>query len=80
MQASALAPVEERIHNILIMDEGEWGLACDGIGEVITLVEGDVRWRTTQGKRPWLAGTVTGHLCALLDTDTFARMLKEGEW
>lgn len=78
MQQQVLAPVEERLHNILIMEEGEWGLACDGIGEVISLEPTDVKWRTSQGKRPWLAGTVTQHLCALLDTDAFAQMLKGG--
>lgn len=69
---------EERIHKIILMDEGRWGLACDDVGEVITLEPADVRWRTAQSKRPWLAGTVSERLCALLDTDVFATMLEEG--
>lgn len=78
MQASVLAPIEERLKSILLMDEGRWGLACDGIGEVVTLEADDVRWRTSHGKRPWLAGTVLQHMCALLDTDTFAGLLEKG--
>lgn len=68
----------ERIHKIILMDEGRWGLACDEVGDVIDLEQGDVRWRTAQGKRPWLAGTISERLCALLDTDVFASMLEQG--
>lgn len=78
MQDTVLAPVEERIRSVLIMDEGRWGLACDGVGEVVTLGPDDVRWRTAQGKRPWLAGTVLQHMCALLDTDAFTGLLEKG--
>lgn len=60
---------------ILVVGDGAWGLACHGIGDVIRLEAGEVRWRSSQGKRPWLAGTVIGHLCALIDTAAFARML-----
>lgn len=68
----------ERIEKIILMDEGRWGLACDEVGEVVTLNKNDVRWRTPQGKRPWLAGTVSERLCAILDTDVFAKMLEKG--
>jgi purine-binding chemotaxis protein CheW len=37
-----------------------------------------VRWRTAQGKRPWLAGTISARLCALLDTDALAQILEAG--
>ncbi len=70
---------EKRVEKILLMDEGRWGLACDEIGEVITLKQKDVRWRTAEGRRCWLAGTVSERLCALLDTDALAEMLVEGE-
>lgn len=74
-----LDPPEERLSNIILTGGGEWGLACDAIGDVLTLQSADVRWRTTQGKRPWLAGTVREHLCALLDTEGMARLLRAGE-
>jgi purine-binding chemotaxis protein CheW len=77
--SDTLGPAEERISNILIMDEGRWGMACDEIGEVVTLESSNVRWRTSKGKRPWLAGTVLERLWALLDTDAFVDLLVDGE-
>ncbi len=77
-QLQQVATAEERINKIMLMDEGRWGLACDDIGEVITLQAQDVRWRTEAGRRPWLAGTISERLCALLDTDVMARILTEG--
>jgi purine-binding chemotaxis protein CheW len=73
-----LIKASERVQKILLMDEGRWGLACDDIGEVVTLHSRDVRWRTAQGKRPWLAGTISARLCALLDTDALAQILEAG--
>lgn len=58
-----------RIHN------SEWGLACHEVAEAISLDPDEVKWRTTLGKRPWLAGTVVDHMCALIDVAAFARLL-----
>lgn len=77
-QGADLAIPEERLRNIILIDESRWGLACDGIGEVLTLSPEDVKWRTAQGSRPWLAGTVMEHLCALLDVDAFSERLLTG--
>ena len=77
-QMKQVAAVDERIQKIILMDEGRWGLACDDVGEVITLQADDVRWRSEAGRRPWLAGTISERLCALLDTDVLARILTEG--
>lgn len=71
-----LRPTEPPRH-ILVVGDGGWGLACSAIGNVVRLAPQDVRWRRGGGRRPWLAGTVLGHLCALLDTDAFARMLAD---
>lgn len=68
-----LKPEEEPQH-ILIVGDGKWGLACNAIGSVVKLMPNDVRWRSG-GQRPWLAGTVLSHLCALIDTQAFAHML-----
>jgi len=57
------------IHN------SEWGLACDEVAEAISLDPEEVKWRTSLGRRPWLAGTVVGHMCALIDVAAFARLL-----
>jgi len=78
-QRASLGVANDRTEKILLIDEGRWGLTCDKIGEVINLEKKDVRWRTTQGKRAWLAGTISERLCALLDTDVMTDILVNGE-
>lgn len=68
----------ERVHHIVLIDNYRWGLACDKIGEVITLNPEDVRWRKANSNRSWLAGTVIEHMCALLNSDGFSLMLEKG--
>ncbi|OOV88557.1 chemotaxis protein CheW [Oceanospirillum linum] len=55
--------------------DSEWGLACHTVAEAISLDPDEVRWRTSLGRRPWLAGTVVDHMCALIDVAAFARLL-----
>jgi purine-binding chemotaxis protein CheW len=78
-QATDLGPAADRLNNIILIDEGRWGLACDAIGEVLTLRPEDVKWRSSKGKRPWLAGTVMEHLCAVMDVDDFSQLLLQGQ-
>jgi len=63
------------LQKIILIGDSCWGLACNSVSEVITLNRNDVRWRGETTKRPWLAGTVIEHMCALLDADEFAEML-----
>lgn len=69
----------ERVNHIVLIDDYRWGLACDKIGEVITLKPEEVRWRSSKTSRRWLAGTVIDHMCALLNSDGFAEMLVKGQ-
>jgi len=66
---------QESLEKIILIGDSQWGMACDAVSEVITLRKKDVRWRGETTKRPWLAGTVIEHMCALLDADEFAAML-----
>lgn len=75
-QDGALLPPEQRLNNVILVDDGRWGLACDSIGEVITLEPEEVHWRTSKGKLKWLAGTVLEHLCALLEIDSLTQLLQ----
>ncbi|HHJ16469.1 MAG TPA: chemotaxis protein CheW [Gammaproteobacteria bacterium] len=68
----------ERSAQLVMIDEGRWALACNSIGEVIELERDDVKWRSANGKRPWLAGTVIEKMCALLDVDALAGELESG--
>lgn len=79
VQGQGLAPAKERARHIILMGGSQWGLACDQICEVLTLDPADVRWRTSQGKRPWLAGTVLQHMCALIEPQALERLLTTGD-
>jgi len=74
-QEMAAEPAE-RLSHILLVDDQRWGLACDSIGEVVWLSKDDVKWRGNKTKRPWLLGTAIEHMCAVMDTEAFADMLK----
>jgi len=66
---------EQILQKAILISDGEWGLACHDVKEVVTLSKDDVRWRKSAGKRPWLLGTVVEEMCALLDAEEFASML-----
>ena len=75
------APADARDHYrfIIRLDESEWGLACDDVAQSFTLKPDEVRWRTARSKRPWLAGTVIEHMCALIDVQSMADLLVRAE-
>lgn len=56
-----------------------WGLAVDSVNQPITLMPDDVKWRSDRSKRPWLAGTVKEHMCALLDIPMIGQMLMDAD-
>lgn len=56
-----------------------WGLAVDKVNQPITLAPEDVKWRTERSKRPWLAGTVKEHRCALIDIPMMGRLLQDAD-
>lgn len=56
-----------------------WGLACHQVERSITLEPDQIKWRTQRGKRPWLAGTVVEHMCALIDTEGFREVIRKAE-
>lgn len=65
----------DNLQKIILIGDGEWGLACDSVEEVIDLTPADVRWRSNEGLRAWLAGTVIEQMCALLDMEKFVDLL-----
>jgi len=62
---------------IIQLDRSDWGLACDEVAEAITLEPSEVKWRSDRSKRPWLAGTVIKHMCAILDVQGFIELLED---
>ena len=56
-----------------------WGLAVDTVEQPITLDPEDVKWRSARTQRPWLAGTVKAHMCALLDIPMMGKLLVDSD-
>ncbi len=69
----------ENYRFVIRLDDSDWGLACDDVAQSFTLRPDEVRWRTARSKRPWLAGTVIDHMCALIDVGTMADLLVRAE-
>ncbi len=61
---------------VVTIDGLPWGLAVDDVHQPIRLGPDDVKWRTERSKRPWLAGTVKSHMCALIDIPQMAHELE----
>lgn len=56
----------------------EWGLAVHSVSRSIRLDPREVKWRSQRTQRPWLAGTVIDHMCALLDVAALAELIASG--
>ncbi|CAD5108340.1 CheW domain-containing protein [Zestomonas carbonaria] len=56
----------------------EWGLAVHQVSRSVRLDPAEVKWRSQRSQRPWLAGTVIEHMCALLDVAALARLIASG--
>lgn len=56
----------------------EWGLAVHQVSRSLRLDPNEIKWRSHRGQRPWLAGTVIEHMCALLDVAELAELIATG--
>jgi len=56
----------------------EWGLAVHQVSRSLRLDPNEIKWRAQRGQRPWLAGTVIEHMCALLDVAELAELIASG--
>jgi len=56
----------------------EWGLAVHQVSRSIRLHPDQIKWRSQRTQRPWLAGTVIEHMCALLDVEALAELIASG--
>ena len=60
----------------LSINQMDWCLAVDKVSDAILLQPEEVKWRSERSKRPWLAGTVVEHMCALMDVSQLADMFE----
>lgn len=63
---------------VIMLGKSSWGIACESLVNTVALEQDDVKWREAQGKRPWLAGLIKQHMCALLDVDALIALLAQG--
>ena len=56
----------------------DWAMAVHQVNRSIRLRPDEVKWRTQRTQRPWLAGTVIEHMCALLDISALAELIASG--
>jgi purine-binding chemotaxis protein CheW len=69
----------EGLQYVISVQGYEWGLAVHQVSRSIRLDPQSVKWRGQRSQRPWLAGTVIEHMCALLDVTALAQMIVAGE-
>ncbi len=68
----------EGLQYVISVQGYEWGLAVHQVSRSIRLVPSEVKWRTQRSQRPWLAGTVIEHMCALVDVTALAELIASG--
>lgn len=62
----------ERVKNIeykfaIQLGKTPFILCCESVSSTIELNKSDIKWRTDDKKRPWLAGLLKEKMCALID-------------
>ncbi|MBT0584897.1 chemotaxis protein CheW [Alteromonas oceanisediminis] len=72
--------LEEKLHYqyIIMLADSPWGFASDKLINTVELNKSDVKWRQSDGKRPWLAGMVKERMCALIDVYQLTSLLNAG--
>jgi purine-binding chemotaxis protein CheW len=63
---------------LLLIADGSAAIACDRIGEAVTIEPDRVRWRRCAGQRIWLAGMLSDEMCLLLDAEALGEMIRHG--
>lgn len=64
---------------VMSLDGVPWGLVLDSVNQPMRLDPDQVKWRGDRSKRPWLAGTIKEHMCALLDVPRIAQILLDAD-
>ncbi|MBV2127832.1 chemotaxis protein CheW [Arsukibacterium indicum] len=64
---------------VIMLGTSNWGLSCETLINTFSLEQDEVKWRETDGKRPWMAGLIKKHMCALVDVDAMINLLNSGQ-
>jgi chemotaxis signal transduction protein len=55
--------------HLLLIGEGDRGLAVDGLGGTVTIDKEEIRWRGDVAQHPWYGGILVEELSVLLDVE-----------
>lgn len=69
---------QQGLQYVISVQGYEWGLAVHAVNRSLRLDPAQIKWRSQGGQRPWLAGTVIEHMCALVDVAQLAEMIASG--
>ena len=69
---------QQGLQYVISVQGYEWGLAVHQVSRSLRLDPGEIKWRSQRGQRPWLAGTVIEHMCALPDVSALAELIASG--
>lgn len=73
---ASLDQPEQHYQFLVKLGDSHWALACDELSGTRILRRDSVKWRSGEGKRPWLAGMVIEQMCALLEVDELIGILE----
>lgn len=65
--------------NVILTEDGQWGLACDELLTIAKLTSEQIRWRTDRKGKPWLVGTVIEQLVVVVDINELVPKRKRSE-
>ncbi|MCB1784843.1 MAG: chemotaxis protein CheW [Gammaproteobacteria bacterium] len=63
---------------LLVIGDGRVGVVCEHLEDTLLVDPGAVRWRRGPSRATWLAGVLSGSLCALLDADVISEAIRHG--
>ncbi|MBR9727350.1 chemotaxis protein CheW [Shewanella intestini] len=63
---------------IVMLEDSDWGLACESLVNSVKIDKSHVNWREKPGKRPWLAGVVKEQMCGIIHVQALIQMLEAG--
>lgn len=72
------AQFRQGLRYVLSIQGYDWGLAVHQVNRSVRIDPKNVKWRAQRQQRPWLAGTVVEHMCALVDVRALAELIASG--
>jgi chemotaxis signal transduction protein len=57
----------EPASQLVLINDGKWGLTCDAVGKMQQLSQSDLTWRAKTTSRRWIAGVSNKHKLPVID-------------